>query len=38
VLMGDASRFTGAGITVEPAGGSKRPTTAPIALVGFGRA
>lgn len=38
VLKGDASRFTGAGITVEPAHGSERPTTAPIALVGFGKA
>lgn len=38
VLHGDASRATGAGITVEPAGGSERPTTAPVALVGFGRA
>ena len=38
VLSGDATNATGAGITVEPAGGSPQPTTAPIALVGFGRA
>jgi len=38
VLSGDATEATGAGITVEPAGGSPQPTTAPIALVGFGRA
>jgi anti-sigma-K factor RskA len=38
VLSGDAADAIGAGITVEPAGGSPQPTTAPIALVGFGRA
>lgn len=38
VLSGDAADATGAGITVEPAGGSPQPTTTPIALVGFGRA
>jgi len=38
VLSGDAADATGAGITVEPAGGSPQPTTPPIALVGFGRA
>lgn len=32
LLEGDASTATGAGITVEPAGGSTVPTTKPIAL------
>jgi anti-sigma-K factor RskA len=32
LLTGDASKATAAGITVEPDGGSKQPTTAPIAL------
>ncbi|WP_278259966.1 anti-sigma factor [Nocardioides convexus] len=32
VLDGDASKATGVGITVEPAGGSDHPTTQPIAL------
>jgi anti-sigma-K factor RskA len=32
VLTGDASKATAAGITVEPDGGSKQPTTTPIAL------
>lgn len=32
LLTGDASRATGAGITVEPDGGSPQPTTAPIAF------
>ena len=35
LLEGDAATATGAGITVEPAGGSDSPTTAPIALVSF---
>lgn len=35
VLHGDASRATGAGITVEPAGGSKEPTTDPLAVFSF---
>lgn len=35
VLDGDASQAVGAGITVEPAGGSTSPTTAPIALFPF---
>lgn len=35
VLDGDASQALGAGITVEPAGGSTRPTTAPVALFAF---
>ena len=34
-LEGDAAKATGAGITVEPAGGSSKPTTAPIALYSF---
>jgi anti-sigma-K factor RskA len=35
VLEGDASKFTGAGITVEPAGGSPEPTSAPVVLFEF---
>lgn len=35
VLEGDASKATGAGITVEPAGGSGQPTSEPIALFAF---
>ena len=35
VLDGDASKYNGVGITVEPAGGSKEPTSAPIALIEF---
>ena len=34
-LQGDAARAIGAGITVEPQGGSSAPTTAPIALFSF---
>lgn len=34
-LEGDAARATGAGITLEPAGGSPAPTTEPIALFAF---
>ncbi len=37
LLEGDATTATGAGITVEPAGGSQQPTTEPIALFDFGR-
>jgi anti-sigma-K factor RskA len=37
LLTGDAATATGAGITVEPAGGSTAPTTKPIALFDFGR-
>nr|WP_318215860.1 hypothetical protein [Streptomyces sp. SCL15-6] len=29
---GDVDEAAGAGITVEPAGGSPRPTTTPVAL------
>jgi anti-sigma-K factor RskA len=35
VLDGDASKYKGVGITVEPAGGSPEPTSAPIALIEF---
>ena len=35
VLEGDANTATGAGITVEPAGGSTQPTTNPLALYTF---
>lgn len=35
VLGGDASTATAAGITVEPAGGSPAPTSAPLALFAF---
>lgn len=38
VLDGEARTALGAGITVEPAGGSTKPTTAPLALVSFGTA
>ena len=33
VLQGAAKDATGVGITVEPAGGSKQPTTKPVALI-----
>jgi hypothetical protein len=36
VLDGVAATATGAGITVEPAGGSDHPTSDPIALFDFG--
>ncbi len=35
VLDGDASTALGAGISVEPTGGSTQPTTTPVALIGF---
>ena len=35
VLDGDASKATGAGITVEPAGGSGQPTSDPVVLFAF---
>ncbi|RNM15718.1 anti-sigma factor [Nocardioides pocheonensis] len=38
LLRGDATSATGAGITVEPKGGSESPTTEPIALFDFSRA
>jgi hypothetical protein len=37
LLEGDAATATGAGITVEPEGGSPEPTSQPIALFDFGR-
>jgi len=35
LLLGDAGDATGAGITIEPAGGSPSPTTEPLALFAF---
>ncbi len=35
VLGGDAAAAAGAGMTIEPAGGSKQPTTVPLALFPF---
>jgi anti-sigma-K factor RskA len=35
VLDGDASKYNGVGITLEPAGGSPEPTSDPIALFEF---
>jgi hypothetical protein len=35
VLKGDASAAVGAGITIEPAGGSPKPTSKPLALFAF---
>lgn len=35
LLDGDASAATGAGITLEPAAGSEKPTTTPVALFSF---
>jgi anti-sigma-K factor RskA len=35
VLNGDAAKFVGAGITLEPAGGSPEPTSAPLVLFEF---
>jgi anti-sigma-K factor RskA len=35
MLKGDAAKATGAGITVEPDGGSDAPTTEPVALFDF---
>lgn len=35
VLEGDAATAAGAGITIEPAGGSPEPTTAPLVLFAF---
>jgi hypothetical protein len=37
LLTGDAATAAGAGITVEPEGGSDQPTSKPIALFDFGR-
>jgi len=38
VLDGAAATAVGAGMTVEPAGGSREPTSAPVALLAFGQA
>lgn len=38
LLDGDAASATGAGITVEPDGGSEQPTSEPIALFDFEKA
>jgi anti-sigma-K factor RskA len=35
LLQGDAATATGAGITIEPAGGSSTPTLPPVALITF---
>jgi anti-sigma-K factor RskA len=35
LLEGDAAKATGAGITLEPAGGSPAPTGEPVALIAF---
>ncbi len=35
VLQGDAATAQGAGVSVEPSGGSQQPTTKPIALFAF---
>lgn len=35
LLDGTVDKATGMGITVEPAGGSKKPTSAPLALMAF---
>ena len=35
LLDGDTTSALGAGISVEPAGGSTQPTTTPVALIGF---
>jgi anti-sigma-K factor RskA len=35
VLHGDATRAVGVGLTMEPAGGSTKPSSAPLAVAGF---
>jgi hypothetical protein len=35
LLQGDAATAVGAGITIEPAGGSETPTLPPIAQIAF---
>jgi anti-sigma-K factor RskA len=35
VLEGDAATAQGAGVSIEPSGGSAQPTTTPIALFAF---
>ncbi|MDH2414679.1 anti-sigma factor [Nocardioides sp. CER19] len=37
VLAGSAARAVGAGMTVEPTGGSPAPTSDPVALLSFGK-
>jgi anti-sigma-K factor RskA len=38
LLEGDPATATGAGITVEPAGGSEEPTLPPVTLIPFEKA
>jgi hypothetical protein len=38
VLEGRAAEAVGAGITVEPEGGSTEPTSDPVAVLSFGEA
>jgi anti-sigma-K factor RskA len=38
LLSGDAAKATAAAISVEPSGGSKAPTTEPIATFDFAKA
>jgi anti-sigma-K factor RskA len=38
LLKGDAARATGVGITIEPEGGSKTPSSEPIAMFDLGKA
>jgi anti-sigma-K factor RskA len=38
LLKGDAAKATGVGITIEPEGGSKQPTSEPIAMFELGKA
>jgi anti-sigma factor RsiW len=35
LLQGDATTAAGAGVTIEPAGGSDKPTLPPVALINF---
>jgi len=35
LLQGDAATAAGAGVTIEPAGGSDKPTLPPVAVIGF---
>jgi hypothetical protein len=38
LLRGDATKATGVGITVEPAGGSPQPTSNPVAVLELDKA
>ncbi|MGN6250446.1 MAG: anti-sigma factor [Marmoricola sp.] len=38
VMAGSSTSATGVGVTLEPAAGSDQPTSAPLALVAFGKA